>query len=669
MSSSVDTHTERTIPYEPALDGLRGLSVAAVLAYHLGVAGHASLALRGGFLGVDAFFVLSGFLITSLLVVEWQSTGRISLKRFWARRARRLLPALAIVVLFVVGYAATFAGAAELFRIRSHGIATLLYFANWQFVLEGVSYFDQFLVSSPFEHMWSLAIEEQWYLLWPGLVYLTLTRTRSLTRLLQLCLLLFAVSAVLMVVLTNPADPSRVYFGTDTRAQSLLLGAAASVLLIRGVEVTDRVAAALPWLGFLAAAALVGVWWLVDDTDLWIYRGGLPLTALLVCLVIVAAVQPGEGLENPIRSVLSWEPLRRLGLISYGVYLWHWPLFVVIRPDVLERLGVRLSSGELALVRIGASLAIPTLSYILVERPVRRGALGKLGSAEPALVPTGLVVVGSLLLAATQGALSPFATVGRPPGGPIPTLEQLREGIDPETRPAPRASEGGTRVLVFGDSVTNSLVDGFTRRLQNDKGLVVWDQTVLFCELAEGPRFERGREIPRSDTCENWRRDWQRAVDRFRPHVSVLGVGAWEIFDRKIGGRWMVFGTPEYDRYLTDILRDAANILSSRGAKTVILTVPRFHRQGTESAQEWTQNETWRTDHINELFRSVASEKPEMVKIVDLGDFLCPGGQCVERLSDGTPVRFDGLHFSDEGAEVVAEWLADRLVELAPSTR
>ena len=217
------------IAYQPALDGLRGVAVLAVLLYHGGVTW-----MRGGFLGVDLFFVLSGYLITTLLFVEWGRRRSIDLIAFWIRRARRLLPALALLVIGVMAYAAVVAGASEAGRIRGDGLASIFYVANWRFVASGQSYFDQFTTPSPLRHMWSLAIEEQFYLLWP-VVVLALLKWRPSLRLFER---LFAggaiVSAVLMAVLYHPGDdPSRVYYGTDTRAQALLVGGTLAAILIR----------------------------------------------------------------------------------------------------------------------------------------------------------------------------------------------------------------------------------------------------------------------------------------------------------------------------------------------------------------------------------------------------------------------------------------------------
>lgn len=658
----------RRIPYEPALDGLRGAAVLAVVLYHLDVAGHDLPFARGGYLGVDAFFVLSGFLITSLLVVEWNETGRIDLKAFWSRRARRLLPALFLVLAAVVAYAALFAQPTELGTIRDDGLATLFYVANWHFILNDVSYFDQFLVPSPMGHMWSLAIEEQWYVVWPLAVIAVLKWKRSLTALFWVTAALCAASAVWMAVSYDADDPSRVYFGTHTRAQSLLVGALLAIALLRGIDVRDWTARhVVPAVALVAGAGLLYAWAVTDDSSGWIYTGGFLLLSTSLAAVILAAVQP-DG--NLVRRGLSWEPLRRLGLISYGVYLWHWPVFVVVRPDLLEReLGWRPTGAVLLALRVGLTLAIATLSYVLVEQPIRSGALRDRFRFSPALIPVTAAILLVLMFTSTRGAVSPFDLVAAEniENRPIPTEEDLAEDLDPSTRPAPDdgARPGAIKALVVGDSVANSMAEGFTRDLQADEGVLVWNQTVLFCELAEGPRQDNGREVEASSTCDDWRSMWADSVAEFDPDVVVFSVGAWEVFDRKIDGEWMVYGTPEFDEYLLDIFADAIDVLSAEGATVAVLTVPQFERQDTISAGEWTMNEEWRTDHLNELFAEAVEASGGRAELIDLGGFLCPsGGPCLQRLDSGEPIRFDGLHFSKEGAERVARWLAPELRSL-----
>src|SRR6266516_2669177 len=292
----------------PALDGLRAAAIVAVLLYH-GDVGWA----RGGFLGVDAFFVLSGFLITSLLLAESQTTRGIVLPQFWRRRARLLLPALFLVLGAVAVFAAGWAPADMLQRLRGDAFAAIGYVANWRFIASGQSYFAQFASPSPLQHVWSLAIEEQFYLVWPPAFLLLLRLTRgSRPVLLGITATLSAGSAVLMAGLFTPgADPARVYYGTDTRAQSLLIGAALALLLEgRRIGATRAGRVLLQTAAAGAATVLLWTWTRTPDDGDWLYQGGLAVTAVLVAVVIACVIGEAPG---PLGRFLSLRPVRWIG--------------------------------------------------------------------------------------------------------------------------------------------------------------------------------------------------------------------------------------------------------------------------------------------------------------------------------------------------------------------
>ncbi|HUS81694.1 MAG TPA: acyltransferase, partial [Dehalococcoidia bacterium] len=397
----------RRLSYQPALDGIRALAVAAVLAYHAGLPWA-----RGGFLGVDAFFVLSGFLITSLLLAEWRSQGGIGLMVFWSRRARRLLPALFLMIIGVAAYAAFIARPEELDKLRGDALATIGYVANWRPVFSGQSYFDQFSVPSPLRHTWSLAIEEQYYAVWPLLLlFLLHLRRGSMRLLLPATLAMLAASALLMGLLFQPGhDPSRVYYGTDTRAQSLLVGAALAMLLLRVGPVRGAVPRATLQIVALPCVAGLGWAWMTTSSDsVLLYRGGFLLLAMGVAVVIAAVVQPGGG---PVGRVLSLPPLRGLGLISYGVYLWHWPVYIVLTPD---RAG--LDGYGLFLARVLVTVAIAIASYHVVEMPVRRGAFRR-WRISWSLAPAAAAGVAIALVLVTRGG-APAFTLSTVPGAPM----------------------------------------------------------------------------------------------------------------------------------------------------------------------------------------------------------------------------------------------------------
>lgn len=349
----------------PALDGLRGLAVLSVIAYHL----HAGFA-PGGLLGVDVFFVISGYLITGLLVAEWQRSGRIDLRNFWLRRARRLFPALFIMLFAVAGWV-MLCDHARLLAVRNDIIASIAYVSNWWFIFHDVSYFASFGPPSPLGHLWSLAVEEQFYLLWPLLLLLGLRFIPRRRLLIGLILAGAAASALAMALLYQPGtDPSRVYYGTDTRAFALLIGAALA-LVWPGHNLPGQASPrAGLWIDLAGCAGLLTVLlmiWRTDQYDTLLYRGLLLLLSIAAAVLVAALAHPSSRLGK----ALGWEPLRWLGVRSYGLYLWHYPVITLTSP-VVDTSGVNLVR---AAIQVAASIALAALSWRLIEEPIRRGAL------------------------------------------------------------------------------------------------------------------------------------------------------------------------------------------------------------------------------------------------------------------------------------------------------
>ncbi|GAA4665126.1 MULTISPECIES: acyltransferase family protein [Amycolatopsis] len=340
----------------PALDGLRGVAILGVLLFHTG---H----LPGGFLGVDLFFALSGYLITDLLLREAGATGTVSLAAFWGRRVRRLLPALALV-LAVVTVVVRLAGEPDLVRTTlADGPWVQANLVNWHLLAESASYWDRFGPGRVFEHLWSIAVEEQFYLVWPVLVLLIARSGRRVHARVALAAVVISVaSVVLMAVLADPADPTRVYTGTDTRAFSLLLGALAATAPVR--KALSRLPGAVQ---LLPAAAVAVVWALADGMhSQWLFTGGLFAYSLTASALIGLCAAAPHG---RVATVLAWKPLRWLGSVSYSLYLWHWPVIVLLSP-------------ERTLLVFAVSITLAALSKYLVEDPVRfraRWARGRRG--------------------------------------------------------------------------------------------------------------------------------------------------------------------------------------------------------------------------------------------------------------------------------------------------
>jgi peptidoglycan/LPS O-acetylase OafA/YrhL len=337
----------------PALDGLRGVSILGVLLFHTG---H----LPGGFLGVDLFFALSGYLITDLLLREVEATGTVSLAAFWGRRIRRLLPALATMLAGVTVLVWLVASPDVVRTTLTDGPWVQLNLVNWHLLAESAGYWDRFGPARVFGHLWSIAVEEQFYLVWPVLVLIVVRCGWRADRWVAVAALVGSVvSLVLMITLVSSADPSRVYTGTDTRAFSLLLGAMVATRPTRALlaRMTGRVVASLTvWIGVL--------WWFADGVNsLWLFTGGLFAHSLAAALLIGLCVQAPHTV---VAKFLAWQPLRWLGLISYSLYLWHWPVFVLVS-EQWNGLGEWLRT----LLVFAVSIGLATLSKYLVEDPIR----------------------------------------------------------------------------------------------------------------------------------------------------------------------------------------------------------------------------------------------------------------------------------------------------------
>jgi peptidoglycan/LPS O-acetylase OafA/YrhL len=479
--------TDRVLP---ALDGVRALAIAGVIAYHLNM-GWAS----GGYLGVDLFFVLSGFLITSLLVEEWVGSGRIVLRRFWARRARRLLPALflvlAAIMIFVVvddhfGPAGS-AAQIDLSGLRGDALATLFYVANWHSIFAHQSYFARFTAPSPLEHTWSLAIEEQFYLFWPLVLLAVFHFFGRWWRRAGTVVVVagIAVSAVLMALLYHPGqDPTRVYFGTDTRMFTMLAGAFVAMLAVSRAQPGPVARRVLHVAAPFALAALLAFWVVAGTSSgdyggepkSWMYHGGFLICAALAAVVIADVRQFHAG---PLGWVLSRAPLRWIGRISYGIYLWHWPVFVY-----LDQARTGLSGAALDLTRLAVTLVVATASFYLVEMPVRRRTFStaRRRLILPAcIVATGaVVVVGTIPAVAAPSSAAPSVAVVRTGGPAVVPGSGGYQGQQPIVLPAGRVVSPADplRVALIGDSVMFVAAPALTAALQSTGDVQVFSNAI-----------------------------------------------------------------------------------------------------------------------------------------------------------------------------------------------
>jgi peptidoglycan/LPS O-acetylase OafA/YrhL len=649
----VPASTRPTLARMPALDGLRALAVAAVLLYHAGVPWAA-----GGFLGVDVFFALSGYLITSLLLLECGAAGRIDLPAFWARRVRRLLPALVVLLAGVAVYAALFAGATQLSSLRGDGIAALLYSSNWRLLFSHQSYFAQLGPISPLRHTWSLAIEEQWYLLWPLVVAAMLWITNGRRWLLATVTAAGAIaSAITMAALyASNTDPSRAYYGTDARAQGLLLGGLLALFLPHLGRVGAGARRALRGIGGASLLILLMLVGLANEADGWLYRGGFALAALATTAV-VTAVSDNAGI---LHRLLTLRPLRYIGRISYGLYLWHWPLNLALSPTKTH-----IDGAPLVLLRLGAALLVAVASYHVIEQPVLQGRI-RIPRLRFTLPVIGGAVTTALVLA-TIGGIAPgpivpsaaaFPAVAAAPSTvPITSAtstQQIDTAATAPTAPSAPTAEHPRRVLFVGDSVSMTLAAALYASPAPVPTQVI-SAAIVGCGVVRNDRYTLGSLNRPTPECAHWPQRWKAAVDKTQPNVVVLVFGAWEVFDPQINGHRAAFGGPEHEAMLREALDEAFRTLA--GHRVLALTVPCYQnfddgifRHGGE------RNDPARVAWINTILRDEAAKKPG-VDVPDLHSWLCPNEQ-YQRDMFGVRLRSDdGVHIDRAAGPALWKWL------------
>jgi peptidoglycan/LPS O-acetylase OafA/YrhL len=685
--------------FVPGLDGIRAVAVLGVMLYH----GGAPMA-TGGFLGVNMFFVLSGFLITSLLLGEWARRLSIRLGQFWARRARRLLPALLLMLVGVAAYARFFATPGEFADLRLDSLSTLFYVANWHFIVGGSNYFAAAAQPSPLSHMWSLAIEEQFYIVWPPVVLVLLhlgRRLRPSRRLLPV------LAAAVLGALASAADMrwsffhgasvTRLYEGTDTRCQDILVGASLAIGLAiwaqrrrpvplpvpdldaveftrahpsagtvglgapptgrrdiqrrRGPSVkpitawelsstTVRMTAQL--VGWAALLFLVVLWDRLPGPSGFLFAGGelgvaVAVAVVLFCVVTAQAGSLARALANPLFVFI--------GKISYGLYLWHFPLFSLLDAERLHLYGLPLLA-----VRFAVTTVVATASYYLVEKPIRRGRMATLAEWRGWLVTSGAflavvaVTVAATLPTAVEAA-TPAVTKGAVYAGPP------------------------VRVTVLGDSVAWRL--GFA--LLADQPQQAYDVdidngAIVGCGVLRSTEYvAHGVPDPMATQCDSsapaasqWPAQWAGNIAEFRPNVVMILAGRWEVMDRLIDGQWTHIGEPGFDALLQNSLEQAVRVAAADGADVVMMTAPCFDSGEQADGQAWPEDSAARLALYNAMVRKVAAEHPSTVRVEDFGGLVCPGGIYTATL-DGVLLRDgDGVHIVPTAA--AGGWLAARLL-------
>lgn len=493
------------IAHVAALDGVRGIAVIAVVIYHLdpGV-------LPGGFLGVSLFFTLSGFLITNLLVAEWRDSGTIDLRSFWNRRFRRLLPASVAGIALVVVLSPAWT-ARQLSALPGDVAGALGYVANWRFIAAGDRYGAGFEAPSPLLHYWSLAIEEQFYLL-VGALTVFVTAGRSLRRWAVMFGVLGGASVVATLVLYDPLRSDRVYFGSLTRAAELVAGVVLALAI--GFEVPERLQRWSQRVGLVSAAAAGLAFVLVELTDDALYRGGFWLMALVSAGIIGGALTDG-----PLQRVLSWRPLTAIGLVSYGIYVYHWPLVLWLNA---ARIGI--DGWTLAAVRLAATAAITIVSFVWLERPIREARVSGRSLLMGAVGASVLLVGAAWTLAqdADARAVAGDAPAVSLPSSTLtssldPSLDEAAPTVEPEpgvvgsptttTTTTTTGPEPLGRVLMMGDSLLHQAYPTIEDRLSR---------------IGVGATIIGGPSETLMTRQATWLDDLERSVTEYDPDVVIL---------------------------------------------------------------------------------------------------------------------------------------------------
>ncbi|HEX2577179.1 MAG TPA: acyltransferase family protein [Aquihabitans sp.] len=605
------------IKHRPLLDGTRGVMMCVVLGYHL----EGSTKLPGAWVSMDFFFVLSGYLITTLLVKEYTERGRLDLRTFFRRRVRRLGPALLATLAGVFAIAGVLGGADKFPELRVDGLATLFYVANWRFIFSAQSYFASFDLS-PLRHAWSLAIEEQFYLVWPlvflGLAYVTRFDKRKMLVGLGVAL---AASVLWMRHLSlGTVDLSRAYYGTDTRGQGLIVGSMMALVLWRDRWDTPRARVVASWLGTAALAGLVVMMFLFTDHSRAVYtRGGFLLITVTAAVFIFGCARAERG---PLAWIFGNPVSRHMGFVSYSFYLWHWPIIVFMSPQRLDWSPVVLDAA-----RVAVALALAEATYWFLEKPIhqQRWELRRQGP----VLGTAFAGCIAVLFLVTVGPVT-----SRPPatgGG------QQASGGDADRS-----------VLVVGDSlawiVAGHAPDGFGYRVEG--------AYQAHCDII-GSRVFAGDGIDEADPdCRNWPERWAGAIrgdlEGFRgdPDAVLVTLGLRQLFDIDRDGRRVVVGTEEWEaEYRAAVSKAATIIRAGTDAPVMWLEVPCYTWGAVASDGE--ERDPDRIETVNRVLADELSRHPGF-EVVPYRDRVCSGE---DRAEPDPDIRPDGAHLTPEAVE------------------
>ena len=662
--------SRRTIAYQPALDGVRALAVAAVLLFHGGISW-----MTGGYLGVSVFFTLSGFLITSLLVQEHATTGRVSARAFYTRRARRLLPASLACLLgvCVIAWSGGFKGVPNL---RRDVLGALFQVYNWVKLFAGDSYADLLAqgagVKNPLDHYWSLAIEEQFYWIWPVAFIGVVALSRRLRwSLLTVMAVLFGVAAVAAPVIAAVWGSDAAYFATPARISEILAGALLAVW-VRGRALPGGVRHAAP----LALVALTVACVVFPAGEGPAYEGALPLIAVGSALLIL-----GLQVDGPLRKVLSLSPFVGLGRISYGVYLFHWPIYVLIDREHWD-----LPVGALLSIKVAITLAVALLSYFLLERPVRTSEwLVPRRTLVGALAGSAVVIVATLAVptvtkfyevdpalaeeaAIDTGTVEPLTplttsttTVATAPGTDVVVTTTT---IAATTTTVELVPPRPVRIVVAGDSTAEALGNGLVQWAAANPNMAQVEIVAgAGCGLSLGGYLvfhdsERDIDSECGPYVEGVLPD---RVAELHPDVVVLMTTTWDVADRRVeaGGPVLSSADPAAEAQIQESFQRLTDRLLGLGVSRVVWIHEAIPIVGMISPLD-RQGDAARHESLWGIMDELAAANPA-VRVADLATWTNTNG-----IGDDVPSRPDAIHWTPEAALLIAdEYLGPLLVREA----
>jgi peptidoglycan/LPS O-acetylase OafA/YrhL len=640
--------------FRPDVQGLRAVAVVLVVLFHAHVP-----TLTGGYVGVDVFFVISGFVITGVLLRERASTGSNSIVTFYGRRARRIIPAATLVIITAVIASYIVLGILAGGQTAGDARWASVFLINVHFSHEGTNYLSSLLPPSVLQNYWSLAVEEQFYLVYPAvfLVVAGLRRQRSLRCRLGLMLAIAVAGSLAESVVMTSNDPNTAYFSTVPRIWELALGGLVAVGTVGLRRVPKPLASAASWLGL--GLILVAAFVFTPATS---YPGSAVILPVAGAALVIAGgvAEPAYGAE----VLLRLRPCQWLGLISYSLYLWHWPILTM----AAERRGGDSLPVAQSLGWVVVSVGLATVTYLVVENPVRHSPRLR-ARRWLSLVLGGCLIVSSLAVATVEihehsqsvSSVAGLAGLQTSAACPSPTAQDLAglRGTGPPAIPRITA-----RVLVIGDSTACTMIPGL-EAVGAPAGVRIENAAVIGCGVVSGriaPHSVDGRDVNRASRLCQGRAEVAeaKALRSGRPNV-VLWASSWERNSLSIGNgadqQILPAGSPEWFTVLLNRMGQRVREFTATGATVVMVTQPPFVDQGRPTVPT-AQDESFL--RLNNLLVAFARNRPH-VELVDLAHFVCPSGPPCPLVVDDVDARGDGAHYTADGSLWVARWLMPRL--------